>query len=93
MEDAVTMARCLRDLPDTQSALVQYQQIRRPRVERIVSWTARMIRNKVPGRMGRAARDLLLPLILRKQRIAESQRWIFEHHIEWEARVPCGRAA
>jgi 2-polyprenyl-6-methoxyphenol hydroxylase-like FAD-dependent oxidoreductase len=93
IEDAVTLARCLRDLPDTESAFVAYEQIRRPRVERIVAWAARMNRNKAPGPIGRAVRDFVLPLILKRQGSADSQRWIFDHHIEWDARVPHQRAA
>jgi FAD-dependent urate hydroxylase len=93
IEDAVTLAQCLRDLPDTRSAFVGYEQIRRPRVERIVAWAARMNSNKAPGPMGRVLRDLVLPLILKRQGSADSQRWIFDHHIEWDARIPLRRAA
>ena len=93
MEDAVTLAQCLRDLPDTRSAFVAYEHMRRPRVERIVAWAARMNSSKAPGPMGRAVRDLILPLILKLQGSADSQRWIFNHHIEWEAEVSLGRAA
>jgi hypothetical protein len=52
-----------------------------------------MNRNKAPGPMGRAVRDLILPLILKQQGSADSQRWIFNHHIEWDAPVPLGPAA
>jgi 2-polyprenyl-6-methoxyphenol hydroxylase-like FAD-dependent oxidoreductase len=93
IEDAVTLAQCLRDLPDTWSAFVAYEQMRRPRVERIVAWAARMNSNKIPGPMLRAVRDLVLPLILKRQGSADSQRWIFDHHIEWDARVTLGQAA
>jgi FAD-dependent urate hydroxylase len=93
MEDAVTLAQCLRDLPDARSAFVAYEEMRRPRVERIVAWAARMNSNKAPGRLGRALRDLVLPMILRRQGSADSQRWIFDHHIEWDAPVQVGRAA
>jgi 2-polyprenyl-6-methoxyphenol hydroxylase-like FAD-dependent oxidoreductase len=93
IEDAVTLAQCLRDLPDTRSAFVAYEQMRRPRVERIVAWAARMNSSKAPGPMGRTVRDFILPLILKLQGSADSQRWIFNHHIEWEAEVSLGRAA
>ena len=93
MEDAVTLAQCLRDMTDTERAFVAFEHMRRPRVERIVDWAARMNSNKIPGRMGRAVRDLVLPMILRWQGSADAQRWIYTHHIEWEARVLLGRAA
>jgi hypothetical protein len=67
--------------------------MRRPRVERIVAWAARMNSNKAPGPMVRALRDLLLPLILKRQGSADSQRWVYDHHIEWDAPVRLGRAA
>ncbi|MFI5871483.1 FAD-dependent oxidoreductase [Streptomyces sp. NPDC051445] len=33
LEDAVILAKCLRDAPDTESALTRYETLRRPRVE------------------------------------------------------------
>jgi FAD-dependent urate hydroxylase len=66
MEDAVVLAQCLRDFPDAETAFATYDRARRPRVEKIVSWAARMNRNKLPGPLGRAVRDLVLPLILRR---------------------------
>jgi FAD-dependent urate hydroxylase len=93
MEDAVTLARCLRDLTGTESAFVAFERMRRRRVERIVAWAARMNRNKIPGRLGRAMRDLMLPLILRHAGNGGSQRWIYTHHIEWDAPVELREAA
>jgi FAD-dependent urate hydroxylase len=93
MEDAVTLAQCLRDLPDTRTAFAAYEQMRRPRVERIVAWAARMNSNKAPGPMVRALRDLLLPVILKRQGSADSQRWVYDHHIEWDARGRQNEAA
>jgi FAD-dependent urate hydroxylase len=93
IEDAVVLAQCLRDLRDTQSAFAAYERIRRPRVERIVAWAARMNGKKAPGPMGRALRDLVLPMILKRQGNPDSQRWIFDHHIEWDSPTPLGQAA
>jgi FAD-dependent urate hydroxylase len=93
MEDAVILARCLRDAPDSARAFAAYERARRARVERIVSWAARMNRNKAPGAIGRALRDLVLPLILKRQGSADAQRWIFEHHIDWEGGAPPGARA
>ena len=41
MEDAVVLARCLRDLPAIPDAFVAYERLRRARVERIVAQGAR----------------------------------------------------
>lgn len=89
----MTLAQCLRDLPDTRSAFLAYEETRRPRVERIVAWAARMNSHKIPGPILRAVRDLVLPMIVKRQGSADAQRWIFSHHIEWDARVPFRQAA
>ena len=41
IEDAVVLAKCLRDLPDVSRAFAAYEQLRRERVERVVAQGAR----------------------------------------------------
>ena len=53
LEDAVELARCLRDLPTVEAAFAAYDAIRRERVEKIVAAGARSSSTKTPGR-GRA---------------------------------------
>jgi FAD-dependent urate hydroxylase len=48
---------------------------------------------KAAGPMVRALRDVLLPLILKRQGSADSQRWVYDHHIDWDPPVRLGRAA
>jgi len=48
-EDAVVLAKCLRDLPDIPRALAAYERLRRARVERIVAQGARTGRSKTPA--------------------------------------------
>jgi FAD-dependent urate hydroxylase len=90
MEDAIVLARCLRDLPKA-SAFAAFEQLRRARVERIVARAARMNQTKMPGPIARVVRDLVLPAILR--RAGRSQDWIFNYRIDWEAPVPLPEAA
>jgi FAD-dependent urate hydroxylase len=88
-EDAVTLARCLRDEPDSQAAFAAYERLRRDRVERVVAWGARMGGTKTAGPVARIARDLVLPRILAKGSTPEAmdkQAWMFSHHIDWTAR-------
>ncbi len=93
-EDAVTLARCLRDLPSIPQALDRYEALRRERVERIVRWGARMNNTKKQGVAGRMLRDLVVPFIMRKAgdpgELAKMS-WMFHHHIEWADSV--GQAA
>ena len=80
IEDALVLAKCLRDLPDATTAFAAFERLRRPRVERIVAWAARMNRSKMPGPVGRAVRDLVLPTVLR--RAGHSQEWMFNYRID-----------
>ena len=86
IEDAVVLARCLRDLPDPGSGFAAFEQLRRARVERVVAFGARGARGKAPGPIARVVRDLVLPMILKRFAVA-SQDWLFRYHIDWEARI------
>jgi FAD-dependent urate hydroxylase len=86
-EDAVVLAKCLRDLPDLPRALAAYEQLRRRRVERIVAQGARSSSSKTPGPVGRVARDLLLPLVFRFLVTDRSLAWMYNHHIDWDTPI------
>jgi 2-polyprenyl-6-methoxyphenol hydroxylase-like FAD-dependent oxidoreductase len=89
-EDAVVLAKSLRDLPDTGQAFALYERLRRRRVERIVAQGARSGSSKTPGPAGRVVRDLLLPLVFRFLVTERSRAWIFEHHVDWDSPVTAG---
>jgi FAD-dependent urate hydroxylase len=85
-EDAVILARCLRDEATVPTALARYEAQRRARVERVVAWGSSMNNTKRPGPVGRVLRDLALPVILRRAARPEQLgklSWLFNHHIEW----------
>jgi len=84
-EDAVVLAKSLRDLPDVPQALAAYEGLRRKRVERIVAQGARTSSSKTPGPAGRVLRDLLLPVVFKFLVTDRSQAWIYRHHIDWDA--------
>jgi 2-polyprenyl-6-methoxyphenol hydroxylase-like FAD-dependent oxidoreductase len=86
-EDGVVLAQCLRDLPSVPEALAAYEQRRRARVERIVAQGARTSSAKTPGRIGRVVRDLALPVVFKLLVTDRSMAWIYDHHIDWNARV------
>ena len=93
-EDAVVLAKCLRDLPAIPDALAAYERLRRSRVERIVAQGARTGSAKTTGPVGRVVRDLALPLVFRFLVTERSTAWIYRHHIDWAAPVerPAQRA-
>jgi 2-polyprenyl-6-methoxyphenol hydroxylase-like FAD-dependent oxidoreductase len=84
-EDAVILAKCLRDLPDTAKAFAVYEQLRRQRVERIVAQAARVGGRKAPGVLGSIVRDAVLPFVFKFMVTDKSQGWIYKHHIDWNA--------
>jgi 2-polyprenyl-6-methoxyphenol hydroxylase-like FAD-dependent oxidoreductase len=82
LEDAVTLARCLRDFPDHAAAFPAFERLRRRRVERLVRAARRQGSRKAPGPLGRRFRDLLLPLFIGLG--VRSLRKTYGYRVEWE---------
>ena len=87
IEDAVVLARCLRDLPEMGQAFAAYERLRRARVERIVAHGARTSNSKAAGPVARVLRDLMLPAILKRVANGRSLAWMHDYHIVWDAKV------
>jgi FAD-dependent urate hydroxylase len=87
IEDAVVLARCLRDLPDIRRAFAAYEKLRRGRVERIVAHGARTSNSKAAGPVGRVLRDLMMPAILKRVANGGSLAWMHDYHIDWNEKV------
>jgi len=87
IEDAIVLAKCLRDADDVGTAFATYEQVRRARVERVVVQGKRNGDQKAPGPVGRLIRDhMILPLAFKLAAGgANSQRWMYDHHIDWDA--------
>jgi 2-polyprenyl-6-methoxyphenol hydroxylase-like FAD-dependent oxidoreductase len=81
IEDAVTLAKCLRDLPDMPAAFRAYEQLRRERVERVVAAGIRNIGPRLPGPLKRLLRDLAVARRARRPDV----EWLHLHHIDWSA--------
>jgi 2-polyprenyl-6-methoxyphenol hydroxylase-like FAD-dependent oxidoreductase len=91
IEDAAMLAICLRDHSDPETAFARFDAARRPRVERIIKWAARVNSSKAPGPVGRVIRDAMLPPILRLTANSKAHRESFEYHIDWNSGlVPAG---
>ena len=90
-EDAVTLARCLRDRPAPSEAFAAYERLRRTRVEAVVARGKRSGDAKAPGPVGRWVRDrVVMPLVAASMRRAGPSRdaWLTGHHIDWDSPVP-----
>ena len=86
IEDAVVLAKCLRDLPTVPAAFAAYEALRRERVERVVAAGARSGSTKIAGPVGRVFRDLAMPLFLRMVagRSARSLAWMHRYEVDWD---------
>lgn len=89
IEDAVILAQCLRDCPDTDSAFRHFVHLRRDRVERIVEHGRRSSAQKAAGPIARVVRDALLPIMFRRaaRDDGESMMWLQGHHIDFDTPV------
>ena len=83
LEDAVTLARCLRDEPDHTSAFAAYQRVRQPRAEAVVGYARAINKQKrvTKSRLGIAIRDAMLPMFLKKARDDTRNDWLYDHPI------------
>jgi 2-polyprenyl-6-methoxyphenol hydroxylase-like FAD-dependent oxidoreductase len=91
IEDAVVLAKCLRDLPSSDLAFASFDSTRRARVERIVKWSARINNNKAAGPVARAFRDAMLPTILKLTTNSKALKQTYDHHIPWESEAPTNK--
>jgi len=87
IEDAVVLAKCLRDVPSVAEAFGVYEGLRRDRVERVVAQGKRNGDAKAPGPVGRVVRDLVLPVIMRRLASKDPMGWIFDYDVDWETPV------
>jgi FAD-dependent urate hydroxylase len=86
LEDAVILAKCLRDCPSTPAAFAMFESLRRERVEKIVKHGARSANSKAAGPVGRVVRDLILPVAFRRAAKdgGKSMMWLQGHHIDFD---------
>ena len=88
IEDALVLAKCLRDLPGHAEAFARFEALRRPRAERVVAYSARISGSKAAGPVARVFRDLMMPVFLKRSASAESLAWMYRHHVDWNSVTP-----
>lgn len=89
IEDAATLAMYLRDIPTPEAALTRYEELRRPRVERIIAeGTHRGDLKRITNPIGVFLRNhLLLPIVFRKVARTDGHSWIFDHRVDFDSPV------
>ncbi|NIJ14418.1 2-polyprenyl-6-methoxyphenol hydroxylase-like FAD-dependent oxidoreductase [Saccharomonospora amisosensis] len=81
VEDAVTLAKCLRDSVDIPTAFQHYERLRRTRVERVVRQGKRNGSGKSLGPVTRQ----VIPLFFRLFKPSEaSMRWLYDYRVDWQ---------
>ncbi|WP_120493830.1 FAD-dependent oxidoreductase [Microbacterium phyllosphaerae] len=85
LEDAISLARHLRDDVDHEQAFAGYESDRRPRAEEVVAYARAVNRNKrvTKSRLGVALRDAMLPLFLRNAASDTRNDHLYNHVIRW----------
>ncbi|WP_326567207.1 NAD(P)/FAD-dependent oxidoreductase [Amycolatopsis rhabdoformis] len=86
IEDAVTLARCLRDVP-VDAVLPTFESLRRARVEAVVAQGKRNGDDKSPGFFGRVVRDFFIRRAMRGAGGDDPNAFMWNHRIDWAAPV------
>lgn len=92
IEDAVQVAKCLRDLPEPGQAFTTFERVRRPRAEKIIKQAGRINNDKAATGTARVFRDIMMPVMmpvfLRFIANGKPGRQLYGHHIDWDAPTP-----
>jgi len=83
VEDALLVARCLRDAPAVEAALATYEGLRRGRAEKIVAYSRKIGGTKTAGPLARRLRDLAMPLALKHFANPKAHAWMYSYRIDW----------
>ena len=88
LEDAIVLAKCLRDIPDTERAFAAYERVRRERVEKVVEYSRRIGQSKaISNPVARWVRDQIMPFALKRFANSESHAWLYTYHVDWDEEV------
>ena len=88
VEDALVLAKCLRDSSDLEQAFATYERLRRARVERMVQHGRNAGQGKVMTHPIQVwFRDSLTPLFLKLFANSASLDWIYSYQVNWDKPV------
>ncbi|QYR22426.1 FAD-dependent monooxygenase [Paenibacillus sp. sptzw28] len=87
LEDALVLAKCIRDIPDVEVAFSEFQKLRRRRVERIVQYSRSIGQRKhATNPVQVFFRDLMLPLFLKSVN-KDSHGWMYDYKLDWSEKT------
>ncbi|MFC4612670.1 FAD-dependent oxidoreductase [Streptomyces maoxianensis] len=86
MEDAVVLAKCVRDASSVKQAFITYESVRRKRVEDIVAQGKYNNEgNMRRGPVGRFVRNYFISRAFKDAAGKTDPTWMSSHHIDWHA--------
>ena len=83
LEDAQSLAICLREEVDHEAAFARYQAVRQPRADKVVDYARKINSQKrvSKSRVAVAIRDAMLPLFLRRAANDRSNDWLYNYRV------------
>ncbi|MDG6102248.1 FAD-dependent monooxygenase [Dactylosporangium aurantiacum] len=84
VEDAVVLAKCLRDEPSVGAALRRYEQLRRPRTDQMLKVAGANRDAKVAGPVAARLRDVMMPFFF-KRFAQRGSAWMDDYDVAWNA--------
>lgn len=93
IESAIQLARCLRDLPSHGEALAAYEQLRRPRVERIAAQGAKINHAKAPGPVAKVFMRALMPIMFHPAMVERTAGKSQRYRIDFDQPITASAAA
>ncbi len=88
VEDAIVLAKCLRDREDLSQAFATYERLRRARVERMVQHGRGAGQGKVMTNAIQVwFRDLLTPVFLKLFANPAALDWVYSYQVDWDEPV------
>ena len=93
IEDALELARCLRDRADPTTAFATYQRLRGQRVAKVAAGARQVNRSKAATGAARVVRDALFPVLMKRFSGPTALDWLHDHRIPLDQPVPEGLPA
>ncbi|WP_124727406.1 FAD-dependent monooxygenase [Staphylospora marina] len=88
LEDALVLAKCIRDIPDPSAAFARFEELRRDRAEKVVEYSRKLGNTKtVSNPVARWFRDLVMPVALKWFANPDSLKWLVEYELDWDEPV------
>ncbi|GAA3039207.1 NAD(P)/FAD-dependent oxidoreductase [Streptosporangium longisporum] len=89
VEDAVELARCLRNLPPDQ-AFPAYQRLREGRLRKVHAGARQVNRSKSATGLSRVLRDAMFPVLMKRLGGPQALSWLYDHRIDFDDKVTTG---